>query len=71
MNARRIDADDHRNTAFGPGSPEMVEHRPGFLDEPGKQRDAKGEEHFPRKSKQGDVPRESLASRLAKLGKGA
>jgi hypothetical protein len=71
MNPRRLDADDQRNTGFGPASPEPVEHRPGFLDDAAKQRDVRGEEHFPRKSKESEVPRESLAARLRQTGKGA
>jgi hypothetical protein len=64
MNPKGRDALDERNVAFEPGMPE-IEHRPGFLDEAG-HRNARGEERFPRKSKEAEVPRESLAARLAK-----
>ena len=71
MNPSRLDAEDQRNSSFGPGQPEMVEHRPGFLDDTQKRRDIPGEERFPRKSKESEVPRESLASRIRQSGKGA
>jgi hypothetical protein len=71
MNPKRRDALDERNTAFEPGSPEMVEHRPGFRDDGTRHRNVRGEERFPRKMKESEVPHESLAARLVKPRKGA
>ena len=70
MNPKGRDALDERNTAFEPGLPE-IEHRPGFLDEGTSQRNVRGEERFPRKSKESEVPNQSLAARLAKPRRGA
>ena len=70
MNPKGRDALDERNIAFEPGLPE-VEHRPGFLDDGTRQRNVRGEERFPRKSNESEVPRESLAARLSKPRKGA
>jgi hypothetical protein len=59
-------SENERNTAFGPGSPPLEEHRPGFVDRKDRQSVEAGEHRFPRKAKQAEVPRESLAVRIAR-----
>jgi hypothetical protein len=71
MSTRSRDDLDERNTAFEPSLPKMVEHRPGFRDEGARHRNIKGEERFPRKSAEAEVPRESLAARIAQTRKDA
>jgi hypothetical protein len=71
MSPYRLDGDDQRNTSFGPGSAPAADHRPGFLDDSTKQKDVRGEERFPRRSPESEVPRESLASRISQSRKGS
>ncbi len=66
MNVDRSTAEDGRNTPFEPGFPPMDDHRPGFHDRGDREKDAEGQIRFPRRTKQKDVPRESLAARIAR-----
>jgi hypothetical protein len=59
-------SENERNTAFGPGLPPLEEHRPGLVEHKGRQPDEAGEHRFPRKTNQAQVPRESLAARIAR-----
>ena len=71
MNPERLIAEDEWNTPFEPGFPPLDEHQPGFHDRGEREKDAEGQIRFPHKSKQKDVPRESLAARIAQSRKGA
>ena len=71
MTSDRRWPEDERNTAFEPGSPPLDDHRPGFVDRKVREPDEEGQVRFPRKSKQSDVPRESLAARIARAQRGA
>jgi hypothetical protein len=69
MNPLRLDDEDEWNTHFEPGFPPLHDHQPGFVDRGDREKDAEGQIRFPRKSKPKDVPRESLAARIAQSRK--
>ncbi len=71
MNPERLMDEDEWNTAFEPGFPPLEDHGPGFHDRGNREKDAENQIRFPRKSKPKDVPRESLAARIAQSRKGA